>query len=404
MESAALLLLVANVAFAILSVIGQVGQNVSLPLWLAAAQRNASGNGSVDELAESMGPYFVLSFSSLAFVVVFGLSTAVSFLSFPKSVNRDTLMFPQWQMFLVGLFDALNGVFIVYASPPVRTAPFLQAILGNFLIPLTIVFRLLIIRKRPTLLKLCCAAAVLVGLIIALIPIMQGDNFDPQDKEAWLQQPKAARILWPLCFVVGFIPAALMNVFEEKGLQDNRKVNLLYYLFWINFHQLWVTALLFWVDIIPRFGTSNDVHQFGDSYWFALKCFFGGAGCGSSAGIRGTVFISMYILSYISQGLLIRYAEGATFLAIVQTLVTPLGALFWSLFSCTEGCNGIEWGPNASNLTYFSIGGLVVIVPAIFLYNMTPSDMRKCFTRPRLVSSYPAIQVQEDTETLLKKY
>lgn len=56
-----------------------------------------------------------------------------------------------------------------------------------------------------------------------------------------------------------------MNVFQEKGLKDSRKVNLLYYLFWINLHQLWVTALLFWFDIVPYFGTSNGIQQFGRS-------------------------------------------------------------------------------------------------------------------------------------------
>ncbi|KAL5481557.1 hypothetical protein EMCRGX_G021747 [Ephydatia muelleri] len=404
MERAAFVLFAANVAFAILSVIGQVGQNVSLPLWLAAAQQNTSGNASGDENADSMGPYFVLSFSSLAFVVVFGLATLISFALFPRRVTREELAFPQWQLFLVGLFDSLNGLFVVYASPPVRTAPFLQAILGNFLIPLTIVFRLLIIRKRPTLLKLCCAGAVLIGLLASLIPIMSGDNSDPQDKQAWLQQPIAARVLWPLCFMFGFVPAALMNVFQEKGLKDSRKVNLLYYLFWINLHQLWVTALLFWFDIVPYFGTSNGIQQFGRSYWFSVKCFFGGAGCNSSAGVRGTVFIAMYVLSYVAQGLLIRYAEGATLLAIVQAVVSPLGALFWSLFSCVDGCDTIEWGPNATSLTYYSIGGLILIVPAIFLYNMPQSDVLKCFIcrcARRYNASYPAIQAEE-TEPFLK--
>ena len=54
------------------------------------------------------------------------------------------------------------------------------------------------------------------------------------------------------------------------------------------------------------------------SYWFGLQCFFGHAGCDYSPGLRGVVFIGMYILSYIGGGLLIRYAEGATYLAIVQ--------------------------------------------------------------------------------------
>jgi hypothetical protein len=49
-----------------------------------------------------------------------------------------------------------------------------------------------------------------------------------------------------------------------------------------------------------------------------VKCFFGGAGCSFRPGLTGTAFIAMYVVSYIGGGLLLRYAEGATYLAIVQ--------------------------------------------------------------------------------------
>ena len=54
------------------------------------------------------------------------------------------------------------------------------------------------------------------------------------------------------------------------------------------------------------------------SYWFSLKCFFGGATCDYVPGLRGFFFIFMYLLAYIGSGLLLRYAEGATYLAVVQ--------------------------------------------------------------------------------------
>ena len=54
------------------------------------------------------------------------------------------------------------------------------------------------------------------------------------------------------------------------------------------------------------------------SYWFAIQCFFGGAGCNYVPGLRGVAFIAMYVVSYLGGGLLIRYAEGAAYLAIVQ--------------------------------------------------------------------------------------
>ena len=54
------------------------------------------------------------------------------------------------------------------------------------------------------------------------------------------------------------------------------------------------------------------------SYKFAFQCFFGGAGCTYQPGISGSMFILMYFISYLGGGLLIRYAEGATYLAVVQ--------------------------------------------------------------------------------------
>ena len=60
--------------------------------------------------------------------------------------------------------------------------------------------------------------------------------------------------------------------------------------------------------------SSSNIH----SYKFAIQCFFGYAGCDYLPGLRGSIFIAMYVISYIGSGLLIRYAEGATYLAVVQ--------------------------------------------------------------------------------------
>ncbi len=57
------------------------------------------------------------------------------------------------------------------------------------------------------------------------------------------------------------------------------------------------------------------------SYWFAIQCFFGGGGCNYVPGLRGVAFIAMYVVSYLGGGLLIRYAEGAAYLAIVQVII-----------------------------------------------------------------------------------
>ena len=118
---------------AFVAVAGQVGQNVSLPLWIDSVNGNHSG--------KSVDSYFVLSFASLSFVIIFGLGTLFVKIFSPQHLGETEKRFPHLLLFLVGLCDALNGALVVFASKGSRTPPYLQAILGNFLIPLTILFR-----------------------------------------------------------------------------------------------------------------------------------------------------------------------------------------------------------------------------------------------------------------------
>lgn len=87
-----------------------------------------------------------------------------------------------------------------------------------------------------------------------------------------------------------------------------------------------------------------DIKTF--SYWFALQCFFGRDTCDYFPGLLGTVFIFMYILTYIGSGLLLRYAEGATYLAVVQ--VSMITLIICSAFYClvsyySSGCFVLEY-------------------------------------------------------------
>jgi hypothetical protein len=54
------------------------------------------------------------------------------------------------------------------------------------------------------------------------------------------------------------------------------------------------------------------------SWLFGFKCFFGGAGCDSKCGVRGTMFVLMYSMGYVGTVNLARFSEGATFVAIVN--------------------------------------------------------------------------------------
>ena len=123
----------ANLLFGILAVAGQVGQNVSLPLWVDSTN-SLKGEPKVDS-------YFVVSFASLLFVIIFGLSTLFLVLFVPGKIGETEKKFPILLLAQVGVCDGLNGILVVFASSGKRTAPYLQAILQNFIIPLTILIR-----------------------------------------------------------------------------------------------------------------------------------------------------------------------------------------------------------------------------------------------------------------------
>ena len=54
------------------------------------------------------------------------------------------------------------------------------------------------------------------------------------------------------------------------------------------------------------------------SWWYGFQCFFGGAGCSATPGVRGAMYILMHGIANVGGVNLIRHAEGATWLAIVM--------------------------------------------------------------------------------------
>ena len=145
-------LFLANIIFACLTIAGQVGQNVSLPLWIDSTSHGSSSTGNRTDPTQNspssgkfyqprVDSYFVYSFASLSFVIIFG--TALLFIRVfqPERLGETERRFPHLQLFLIGMCDALNGVLVVFASSGARTPPYLQAILGNFAIPMVMGFR-----------------------------------------------------------------------------------------------------------------------------------------------------------------------------------------------------------------------------------------------------------------------
>ncbi|XP_067031301.1 crt homolog 2-like [Acropora muricata] len=351
----------ANFFFATVVLAADVAQAVSLPLWLDSA----NGTGQVARI----GSFFIMSFSCLSLIFIFGLGTMLIKIFAPENLGEAEKNFPHLLLLFIGLSDALYWVMTGYAGRGYRTPPYLQAILGNFLIPLTIILRIVVLHKRPTRLKLFCGLGVFFGLFICLIPTIFPKFNDQASLDDGVQLDNTSRVIWPLIFMFGSLPLASMNVLQERGVKmensSEEQVNIVFFLFWTSTYEFLSILLLSWVDILPWFGDS-EISTFANNWWTGLQCMFGGVGCGSAPGVSGLINMLAHIVSHLGSANLLRHAEGATWLAIVVSLVTPLGFLFWTLFSESP----FMWHPECHVSTWFSIGALFIMVPATFIYNM----------------------------------
>ena len=65
---------------------------------------------------------------------------------------------------------------------------------------------------------------MIVGLILSLVPVIFGfDKDNDKDNHDWAQQPTAARILWPCCFMLGFVSVCI--IMQPCKIALNRQNN-----------------------------------------------------------------------------------------------------------------------------------------------------------------------------------
>eukprot|EP00484_Ammonia_sp_Unknown_P029793 CAMPEP_0197051252 /NCGR_PEP_ID=MMETSP1384-20130603/25965_1 /TAXON_ID=29189 /ORGANISM="Ammonia sp." /LENGTH=82 /DNA_ID=CAMNT_0042483781 /DNA_START=158 /DNA_END=402 /DNA_ORIENTATION=- len=52
---------------------------------------------------------------------------------------------------------------------------------------------------------------------------------------------------------------------------------------------------------------------------------------------------------------------------MVAALVTPIGEIFWMLFSDKDG--EFKWEPSWTSTSWYPLAGLLIIVPCVYVYN-----------------------------------
>jgi hypothetical protein len=295
-------------------------------------------------------------------------------------------------LFLVGFLNTLNGFLIVYASPSQRTPPLVQAIIQNAGVIFSVPFSLLALgdKKRycsivPAFAAFLIAASVAVSLTPAFLN-GGGSAISGAQSIGWCiiyLFGVAASAAFNVCQQLYFIRSGML-LEEASAYQQVR--TMLRALFWSNVAQPVSYILMFWVDLLPWFGTSSSISTLLKSTTYSIACSVGGPKiasyaltavgtygdktpvCENDTPIWAWAFMMSYVLSYIGGARLNR--ESATFMMLTLVVVTMTTATFWLI----PGTN-----PNPSSTPLWSVLtslGLSIIGTLIWKWweNQTPAD------------------------------
>ncbi|XP_022100923.1 uncharacterized protein LOC110984752 [Acanthaster planci] len=343
-----------NVILTVLTILTNLMMFVTLPLL----------NNTVNKYNDY---YPVLLYSSIWFQpFFFGLVFLNKYIN-PLAETKSSVSHKV--MALLGLLNSINGVLVVYGADPRRTSGSLQALLSTASIPFTVIFRFILLRKGVGRGRLVCTGIVLIGLFIALEPEIF--NIGGPTEPVAGAVTGVMKVIWPIIFLLGFLPLGILNVLIERELKKDQTESLVF-LAWVQLYNGLFIALLFWTDFIPSFGAAENINEFGRNMLYALKCMYFADSTCMTAAAAYFVFIISYCLANLMVFLLVKYAEGAIWLVLVQALVTPLGSLFFTLFSVAAppGQHGkFHWAPNFDLAVAFRFVGLFILVPTVIFYN-----------------------------------
>ena len=281
---------------------------------------------------------------------------------------------------LVGLLNIANGFLIVYASPPDRTPPLIQAVLQNSGVLFAVPASKLVLGDRKAY---CARAPLAAGALVAasigvsVLPTVLagvGGEFSGG----------AARWAWIAIYLIGIAPGAAYNVVQQLFLIRAGALapgasrltvarSSLRALFYCNLAQLLWLLALWWVDVLPWFGASAHVADFSNNTRFSLRCSLGLEDCGlAQFGVVPAVwagaFAAGYCVSYIGSVLLNR--ESAAFNMLAAVITTALTSLYFLL----PGTN-----PASSTTPLWSVlSALVLSLSGLVLWKRweasTPAD------------------------------
>jgi len=264
----------------------------------------------------------------------------------------------------MGAFDSLASIFLLFGG--VHTSGSTQALLGNAVIPVTMILSYFILKSRYKHLQYVGALIIMIGVFVVLLPTFISPATSNQDDEP----------IFNIIFLMYVIPQGMSSVYKEVAFKD-ADID-------VNYLQAWVALWqgIFVIFLIPL----NTLKFLGDNYmsWSQLpdalvngvKC-LGGANsvvdnCWVDVKVSGSpqcdachnayVFVILYLIFNLSYNvfivLVIKHG-GAALMYIVMTLRLPLVQIAFSLSFINDPPDSFQW---------YSILGLFLILGGLITY------------------------------------
>jgi uncharacterized membrane protein len=323
-----------------LSVIYQVG----LPLFLAS-------------LGGNPGVYFAILWYNILFNLI--AWPAVLFKYLYGSITPKMIRYTKRQHFklvLLGLFEAIYEILNWYASSLSRTPGSLQSILSSSVLPFTFVLSHCFLRKRYSTERLMGIIVTFLGITVSLIPNIHNFNTD------------ITNILWPIIFLLSDVFLVLTNITQEKIFTESKGFDSILIMAWQTFYTLLTVLVFFWVDILPWFGTSENLYVLFDRLWEGTKCFFTPWRMASDTCdyciTTGVIYGLAYVLNTYCEAELIKKAKTQT-ITLISAITPSLAVFFWLIF---PGLNSWAQGKQYSNLDIICyVVSLPIIAVGVFI-------------------------------------
>lgn len=306
--------------------------------------------------------YFILNFGCLLYNIPFFIIAYLQHYLYKTITAEMTKPIWKFHLFVIGFFIGFNGLFIVFANPNVPGT--LQTLLLQFIIPATMITSIIFLRSKYKLNQYLGALLVVVGIVVSLIP-------DFGNKENLLPNEG---IFWIVIFIIGSIPGAFYNVYEEFAFRA-QEMDIGYLMAWSNLGQwisLWLIAPF---NLIPKF--SPNGHTFHDlmiQYQDGLKCFVG-IDTGTTGSTQDDpcdgmwiiflLFCTGYVLNNFCSAALVKYGN-ATFSILISISSSILANFAFSA--------RFIMGQFAVPVSWYDVLALLLVISGVVLYRFSSAS------------------------------